>query len=414
MTATLFDELPFDEKPFGEKPDGSGAPERAVTFLHTADWQLGMTRHFLPPDAQAQFTADRLAAIERMGEVAASTGARFVVVCGDVFEDHRVSARIVSQALDRLAGCPVPVYLLPGNHDPYDAASVYRSDVFAKRCPDNVVVVATPGVREAVDGVDLVVAPWPTKSPTADLVGEQVARLTPTDRIRIVVGHGGADRLVPGSDPAIVAVGPLETALRDGLIDFVALGDRHSVTDLSPTGRIWYSGAPEVTNFDDVETRPGRVLEVSLTRGSSTTAVVTEHEVGRWRFRSMTADVGSAADLASLAARLDQVPDKATTVVRLGLVGTLSVADGEALTELLDATADRFAGLVRWDSHDDMRVVADPADVAGLGLRGYAADAAQELLDQAQADDEQSAVARDALALLGRLAGHGLPAGGPK
>jgi len=401
MSASLFDELPFDEPPSGTP---AAEPDRAVTFLHTADWQLGMTRHFLSPDAQALFTADRLATLERMGEIADEVGAQFVVACGDVFEDHRVSARIVSQALDRLRGIPVPVYLLPGNHDPYDAASIYRSEVFAKRCPPNVTVLSTPGVREVADGIDLVVAPWSTKSPTGDLVGEQVARLTRGDRLRIVVGHGGTALLVPGSDPAIVAVDPLEAAVRSSTVDFVALGDRHSVTDVGGTGRIWYSGAPEVTNFDDVETRPGRVLAVSLTRGSTQTATVDEHVVGRWRFTSMTAEITGAADIEALAARLDEMPDKARTVVRLGLVGTVSVVDDEALTEVLDASADRFAALVRWDSHDDLHAVADPADLAGVGLRGYAAQAAEELLDAAAGTGPEAVAARDALALLRRLA----------
>lgn len=400
MTIALFDDVPAD---------GSGlpVPERAVTFLHTADWQLGMTRHFLPRDAQEQFTAARLAAIERIGTVAHEVGAEFVVVCGDVFEDHRVSARIVRQALDRMAGFAVPVYLMPGNHDPFDAASIYRSDAFGRRCPDNVTVLSTPGVREVAEGVDLVVAPWPTKSPASDLVAEQVARVSADNRIRIVLGHGGTDLLSPSSDPAILAVDPLEAALRDEVVDFVALGDRHSVTDVGTTGRIWYSGAHETTNFDDVETRPGEVLAVTLTRGAQRSVTVTPHPVGRWRFHSITADVDSAADIVALAARLEAIPAKATTVVRLGLVGTLSVGDHAELTDLLDESSDRFAALVRWDSRDDLRVVADPADVAGLGLRGYAAEAADELVALAGSDDEQASVARDALALLSRLAGGG-------
>ncbi|WP_415041632.1 metallophosphoesterase family protein [Gordonia sp. (in: high G+C Gram-positive bacteria)] len=384
------------------------APERAVTFLHTADWQLGMTRHFLGPEAQAQFTADRLAALERIGVIAREAGAEFVVVCGDVFEDHRVSARIVSQALDRMAGFGMPVYLLPGNHDPYNAASVYRSKTFTSRCPANVVVLAQPGVREVADGVDLVVAPWSDKAPTSDLVGDQVGRLPRGDRIRIVVGHGGTDALSPGSDPSIVAVSPLERAIDDESVDFVALGDRHSVTDLGDSGRIWYSGAHEVTDFDNVETGSGEVLVVGLTRGAGRTVSVTPHPVGRWRFRSLTADLTGADDVAALGARLDELPDKATTVVRLGLVGTLTVAEHSALEELLDTAADRFAAVLRWDSREHLRVVADPHDVDDLGLRGYAAEAARHLVEQANGEDGDAArAARDALGLLGRLAAGG-------
>jgi len=38
-----------------------------VRFVHTADWQLGMSRHFLDTDAQARFTAARIDAVRRLG-----------------------------------------------------------------------------------------------------------------------------------------------------------------------------------------------------------------------------------------------------------------------------------------------------------------------------------------------------------
>ena len=52
---------------------------RPVTFLHTADWQLGMVRRFLGPDGQARFAQARLDAVAGIGRIAADTGAAFVV-----------------------------------------------------------------------------------------------------------------------------------------------------------------------------------------------------------------------------------------------------------------------------------------------------------------------------------------------
>lgn len=43
-----------------------------IRFIHTSDWQLGMTRHFLSPDAQARFTAARIDAIKTIGSLAES------------------------------------------------------------------------------------------------------------------------------------------------------------------------------------------------------------------------------------------------------------------------------------------------------------------------------------------------------
>ena len=38
-----------------------------MRFLHTADWQLGMTRHFLAGDAQPRYSAARRDAVAGLG-----------------------------------------------------------------------------------------------------------------------------------------------------------------------------------------------------------------------------------------------------------------------------------------------------------------------------------------------------------
>ena len=118
-----------------------------MRFLHTADWQLGMTRHFLNGEAQPRYSAARRDAVTGLGALAVETGAEFVVVAGDVFEHNQLAPRDVSQSLEAMRAIGVPVYLLPGNHDPLDASSVYTSQLFATECPDNVVVLDRAGLH---------------------------------------------------------------------------------------------------------------------------------------------------------------------------------------------------------------------------------------------------------------------------
>ncbi|MGO3326650.1 metallophosphoesterase family protein [Gordonia sp. (in: high G+C Gram-positive bacteria)] len=393
-----------------EAPAGSPVVDPEVTFLHTADWQLGMTRRFLTGEAQHTYAAARDAAVVRIGEVASESGAEFVVVSGDVFDDPRVSTRIIRRTLDALADYPVPVYLLPGNHDPLDATSVYRSAAFVDACPDNVHVLDKPGVLRVRDGVSIVAAPWHSKHPTSDLVADQLAGLPPSDDIRIVVGHGGMDSLSPNPDPSIVRSAGLDAATADQLVDYVALGDRHSVTSVGESGRVWYSGAPEVTAFDNVESEPGHVLQVTLSRGSQASVDVRRHKVGQWSFHTLTQDMNDAADVERLRTALDALSDKPRTVVQLALVGTLTVSENVDLDRLLDEASDRFAAVRLWERKHDLTVVSDAADLDGLDLQGYAAQAAEELQERAAtvsgADDvgHDAAAARSALSLLYRLA----------
>src|SRR5688572_30503592 len=89
----------------------------AFRLLHTGDWQLGMTRHFLDADAQARFTQARFEAIVAIGRLAREQSCEAVVCCGDVFEHNAVDRKTISRACEALAKIAVPVFLLPGNQD---------------------------------------------------------------------------------------------------------------------------------------------------------------------------------------------------------------------------------------------------------------------------------------------------------
>ena len=147
-------------------------------FLHSADWQLGMTRHYLDADAQPRFTRARLDAVDAIGDLAEAEDCPFVVVSGDVFETNHVERRVVVSALDAMGAHPdVTFYLLPGNHDPLDAATVYRSATFTRHRPDNVVVLEDTDPVDTGSGALIVGAPWLSRRPLTDLVSEATADL---------------------------------------------------------------------------------------------------------------------------------------------------------------------------------------------------------------------------------------------
>lgn len=378
----------------------------AVRFLHTSDWQLGMTRHFLEGEAQARYSAARIDAIRSLGDVARREACEFVVVAGDVFESNMVAERTVRRALDALAGVPCPVYLLPGNHDPLDAASVYRSAVFRQAQPGNVVVLQEPGVLRVRDGVELVAAPWFTKRPLEDLVGDAVAGLAADGTVRVVVGHGAVDALSPDADdPAVIRLARLEEALAAGTVHYVALGDRHSRLRVGGTGRVRYSGSPEVTAF--VEDLPGDVLVVELDDEVEGGCTVTPHHVGSWRFVDLVRDVNGTSDVDAVDAELAAMTGKDRTVVRTALTGTLGLADKARLDAVLDRHRETFAALYAWERHEDIAVVVDDGELIDLGVGGFVAAAVGDLAEVAAEGGDGAQDARDALSLLYRLVSGG-------
>jgi DNA repair exonuclease SbcCD nuclease subunit len=361
-----------------------------VRFLHTADLQLGMSRRFLTPEAQARFTHARIEVVRGLGRLAAAQDCEFMVVCGDVFEANQLDRQIVARAIEALAEVPVPVLLLPGNHDPLDAASIYTAVPF-----DGVTVLTQPGIHTVRPGVEVVAAPWTSKRPLHDLLGGVLRSLPPAGAgvTRIAVGHGAVDSLSPDrNNPALVSLAAVEQALADGVVHYVALGDRHSTTAVGSTGRVWYSGAPEATDFDEVD--PGNALVVDV---SADAVEVTPLHVGRWRFVRRGFSIDGGDDVAVLSGWLADMADKADTVVRVDLTGTVSLAERARLDDALDAARPLFAALDVWEPDGGVVVMPDQADLSELSLSGFARQALDEL--ESAGDDE----ARDALCLLYRL-----------
>ena len=374
-----------------------------MKFLHTADWQLGMTRHFLSDDAQARYSAARRDAIVAVGALARETGAEFVVVAGDVFDANQLAPKVISQSLDAMRSIDVPVYLLPGNHDPLDASSVYTSALFARECPDNVTVLDRAGVWEVRPGLEIAAAPWRSKKPTTDLTAEVLGDLVADGTARILLAHGAVDSLDPDRDnPSQISMAGITSAVDAGAVHYVALGDKHSRTRVAD--RVWYSGSPEVTNYDHKEPDSGHVLLVDVDLDDAAHPVtVDSRRVGTWRFLTLRREVNNSRDIADLNLNLDELPDKDRTVVKMGLVGTLTVTDRAALDASIDRQSLRFAGLRLWERNTDLAVMPSDDEFDDLGIGGFAADAVAELVDAARSDSAGAGAARGALALLLRL-----------
>lgn len=381
-----------------------------IRFLHSADWQLGMTRRFLGVDSQAVYTSDRLAAVSTLGELATEHGAEFVVVAGDAFEDNAVPRSVVLRAVETLAQFPVPVLILPGNHDPLDVSSVFRSRDFAPAVDGgSVIVLDGPDPVEIVPGVEVVGVPWTSKRPDPSRLPVLLRSLGPTNGRRILLAHGGTDEVYGGHAPSVeaIAVSVLEESISAGHLDYVALGDRHSVTRVGDGDRIWFSGSPETTDFDDVEKDSGHVLLVELggrtAEGGRGACEVTPLRTGRWSFLALDAQIDTDADLDSLADRIDAVEDKPRTVVKMALTGTVGVALRARIDDLLDRWSALFASAYLRQSRTHLVVRADDADLTDL-VDGYAGRAVSDLIEIAAAGGGEAADdAGNALSLLYRL-----------
>jgi DNA repair exonuclease SbcCD nuclease subunit len=97
----------------------------AVTLVHSSDLHVDDGR------IAAQHGGDGTGGLKAVLAYAYSVAADVVLLAGDTFDNHMVTAATIERAGRLLAAAEMPVVLLPGNHDPVTADSVYLRGGYA-------------------------------------------------------------------------------------------------------------------------------------------------------------------------------------------------------------------------------------------------------------------------------------------
>ena len=142
-----------------------------MKFIHTADWQIGMTFHGFKEKSRIMMEDDRLEVIEAIGEYAnkAANGIDFVLVCGDMFDTPRVSETLVKKTLKKIERINKPVYVLAGNHEWNGTEYMFATKYFLENKPANLhVLAAGSNSVHGVSMVEIVGAPLEGKNDDKD------------------------------------------------------------------------------------------------------------------------------------------------------------------------------------------------------------------------------------------------------
>jgi exonuclease SbcD len=240
-------------------PTRSGSPPATVPstlrLLHTSDLQLDAPLVFLG-DKGATHRQQLRTTFSRVAELARQGGYHLLLIAGDLFNSNRPSRASLGLVQDVLAALPIPVCILPGNHDCYDRGSVYRRETF----PANVHILSeTPSILDFPE-LDLVVSGNAilSRQSTVGCLHDLTRR--GERRWHVVMAHGNV--CIPG-----LVQDPLRPILSEEIAacgaDYVALGDWHAFACYSQSKvAAYYSGAPEPTTFD--ASGSGYVASVTL------------------------------------------------------------------------------------------------------------------------------------------------------
>ncbi len=287
-----------------------------LRIIHTADVHLGARHDDLGEQASAQ-RERQFAAFRTTVDLALAEKVDLVLIAGDLFDSNvqpRRSVERVAAELTRLAEARIRTVVIPGTHDVYDRASIYRAydlKAMSGSTPDDdLVTVVTPDTpRIVIPALKSVIHArvFATKrAPESPLKGLDLAG-DPADTVwRIGMVHGSI--AIPGKTDRDEVVVTAEEIASSGL-DYLALGHWHAAQEgKAGTVAYAYAGAPEAVALD--QDRAGKVLLVELDEvAGKRTVRIDQRQVGKTRFERVQVDAATIVSqpvlVASLAKRGD-------------------------------------------------------------------------------------------------------------
>ena len=252
-----------------------------LQILHIADVHLGGSGPAFG-DRVREHQQRLHEAFVRCTDLALSHHVKAVCIAGDLFDSPRPSERTVQMALQQLrrlseATPPVHCFLLPGNHDCLDEASVYRRPGFQS---EFLHTWAEPGPA-TVRLPDATVAIHGNPQPCGSTQHRPLEGIQPDPQAgyNVALAHGA--NLIPDITEDESTLITDEDIAGSGM-DYIALGHWHDPGDYSSNVPAVYCGAPEIVSVG--QKQPGGAVLVTL----SETGVRWERiEVGVLRWESV-------------------------------------------------------------------------------------------------------------------------------
>ena len=348
-----------------------------LRLLHTADVHLGARHADLGEAASAQ-RERQFAAFAATVDLALAEKVDLVLIAGDLFDSNVQPRRSVERAaaeLARLVAARVRTVLVPGTHDVYDRASVYRAYDLAALAGaaegSDLLTVLTPERPWVhLDSLDAVVhgPVFATKraphSPLRDLATADAPEAT----WRIGLLHAAI--AIPGRTDHDDVVITTDEIAASGL-DYLALGHWHGAQVASARGVTYaYAGAPEPVALD--QDKAGKVLLVRLDGVNDETSVeVEERIVGKTAFQRLEVDAATLESQPALVARLRAAatPDTVLDVRLIGVRPDELDVDTAEVEDALKGACLRIR--VRDHSHPPLTegALPPPETIAGAFIR---------------------------------------------
>lgn len=343
-----------------------------MKILHTADWQIGKQFSNIKGDIAAFLREARFDAIKTLAYLANQYKADAILVAGDVFDANEVSDTTIRKTLNAMQEYKGPWVLLPGNHDPALAQSVWTRMKNLPEKTDNIILALDPEpISVANDKLLILPAPLKLRHEYKDLTEWYDTFQTPSSAFKVGLAHGSIEGFLPESAEIHNMISYQRTEKAE--LDYLALGDWHGQMKVST--KAWYAGTPEQDRFQDNE--PGKALLVTLNKNDDVPRVESL-DTGKYQWHKIQFAIFTANDIEALNDDFSKFQSAKNQVISLILDGNLSLENRQKLEQLLDSWKAKFAML----EIDDTNLKLSPSeqDLQDFQSAGFLSNTLEKLL----------------------------------
>ena len=215
-----------------------------LKILHAADLHLDSPFEALPAGKAAIRRAEQRRLLGALAELAAAEEVDLVLLSGDLLDSNSSYFETGEELVACLRRMAVPVFIAPGNHDPYVPGSPYAR----LRMPENVHVFTENALRSVVLpelNARVYGAAFTGRSSPALLTDFRAADEPGVWKLLCL--HGEFGNPLSSYDPVT------EEELAASGLSYAALGHIHTASGLRKAGDTWFAwpGCPEGRGFDE-------------------------------------------------------------------------------------------------------------------------------------------------------------------
>ncbi len=223
-----------------------------IRVLHTADWHMDAPLRDFTGEQRRELRRAMLEVPGKIADIADREGCDLCLIAGDVFDGaySREGYEAVYNAFDRME---IPVFIAPGNHDPYREDSVWVKEGW----PENVFFFRSNEIRAyRLRRLDCVIyGAGFTASDCPGLLEDFRAECT--ERYALMVMHGDPTNLSSPYNPVN------SVQVREAGLDYVALGHIHAPGRFGAGASMCaWPGCPMGHGFDETGTKGVLVAEI--------------------------------------------------------------------------------------------------------------------------------------------------------